>query len=327
MAPDGPHFDSAAALEGGLTAAVVDMEMYPRSLENALAALADWNWTFRAADTRLVKVESPADFDRAASDGKLAVVLACQDAAILGPSTGSVSTYNLQNLGLLYELGLRVLQITHNEQNALGGSFRERRDSGLSRLGESVVAEMNHLGVLIDLSHCGPTTTLETLKASKRPCLITHAGCRALQASARNKADEEIRAVAETGGFFGVFAMSLWLTDRPTTSLEDLLDHVDHAVRVAGVEHVGFGSDGPVTAREDLGAELTGMREYARRNLGLPGAERIPDHVAIPELNTPHRLEVIGEGLRRRGYGSAAIDGILGGNLMRVLRDGLVAAG
>ena len=99
--------------------------------------------------------------------------------------------------------------------------------------------------MLIDLSHCSPRTTLQAIELSTRPCAITHAGCRALHETARNKTDEEIRAVAEKGGFFGVFPMSVWLTMRPTTSVDDVVDHIDHAVKVAGVEHVGFGSDGP----------------------------------------------------------------------------------
>lgn len=321
LVPDGPHFDPAPAIAAGLTCCVLDMAMYPRGFDEAVRALAEWSWTFRRPDSPLIKVLTAADVERAKRERKLAIVLACQDASILGPSTGSVAPTNLQNLNLFFDLGLRVLQLTHNEQNALGASFREKRDSGLSRLGESVVGEMNRLGMLIDLSHCGSQTTLQAIELSAKPCAITHAGCRALHPSARNKNDDEIRAVAEKGGFFGVYNMTLWMTDAPTASIETVLDHIDHAVKIAGVEHVGFGSDHSVLAGDDPAETLAGMRGYAQRNLGLPGAEKIPNHVFAAELNGPDRLARLADGLARRGYKENEIDGIVGGNFLRVLRE------
>jgi membrane dipeptidase len=116
--------------------------------------------------------------------------------------------------------------------------------------------------------------------------------------------------------------MSLWLTDRAMTSSNDVLDHIDHAVKVGGVDHVSFGSDGPVlenrTPEEQM---LKGMRDYARRNLGLPGAEKMPSHVVVPELNSPRRLYRLAEGLRKRGYKTDAIEKIIGGNFARLFRE------
>ena len=320
LVPTGPFFDAAAAIAGGLTAVIADMQMYPRNFDRAVRALAEWNWMLRTRGERLIKATRAADLERARKEGKLAIVLACQDASILDASTGSVNDDNLENLGLFYDLGLRVLQLTHNEQNALGASFREKKDAGLSRLGEKVVAAMNELGMVIDLSHCGQQTTLDAISASQKPCLITHAGCRALQPSARNKSDEEIRAVAAKGGVFGVYNMSLWLTEKPAASVEDVVDHVEHALRLVGEDHVSFGSDGPVVADdtppEDL---LAGHRAYAQRNLGLPGAERLPDHIITQDLNTPRRLQVLAQALNRRGHSARVVDKIIGGNLLRVV--------
>lgn len=320
LVPTGTEFDAEAAIAGGLTAVIADLQMYPRNFDNAVRALAEWNWMFKKRGEKLIRATTAADIERARREQKLAIVLACQDASILDASTGSVDDDNLQNLGLFYDLGLRVLQITHNEQNALGSSFREKRDAGLSRLGEKVVAAMNELGMLIDLSHCGKQTTLDTIAVSARPCIISHAGCRALQSSQRNKTDEEIRAVAAKGGVFGIYNMSVWLTDKPTSSLEDVLDHVEHALNLVGEDHVSFGSDGPVVA-DDTPPEvlLAGHRGYAQRNLGLPGAERIPDHVITADLNTPKRLAVLAQGLTRRGHGTATIEKVIGGNLLRLI--------
>ncbi len=193
---DNSWFDVQQAIDAGLTAAVVDLQIYPRTFINAVQALQDWNAAFKRND-RLVKVTKAADLLLAKPQKKFGVVLSCQDASILDASTASVNDFNLQNLQLFYDLGLRVLQLTHNERNAVGDSFREKSNAGLSRLGEKVVASMNELGMLIDLSHCGDKTTMEAIQLSKKPCAITHAGCRALYPTLRNKLDEHIRAIAE----------------------------------------------------------------------------------------------------------------------------------
>ncbi len=318
---DNQWFDVKQAIDAGLTAAVVDLQIYPRTFLSAVQALQDWNAAFKKND-QLVKATKAADLLLAKQQTKFGVILSCQDASILDASTASVSDYNLQNLQLFYDLGIRVLQLTHNERNAVGDSFREKSNAGLSRLGEKVVASMNELRMLIDLSHCGDNTTAEAIQLSKKPCAITHAGCRALYPTLRNKPDEHIRAIAEKGGIFGVYNMSVWLTDRETTSIDDVLNHIDHAVKIAGVEHVAFGSDGPVLEDPTPEAEvLAGHQMYAKRNLGMPGAEKIPSHINVRALNSPQRLLRLAEALAKRGYKGDAIEKIIGGNFVRLFRE------
>jgi membrane dipeptidase len=317
---DGPLFDAKRAIDDGLTAVVVDLSAFPRNLPNALQALTQWNAMFRKQDSGFVKVLKVLDIEAAKRQKKLGIILACQDASILDASTTSVDDYNIQNLYLFYDLGLRALQLTHNERNAVGDSFREKSNAGLSRLGEKVVEEMNSLGMLIDLSHCSDQTTLEAIRLSKKPCAITHAGCRTLYPTLRNKSDEQIRALSERGGVIGIFNMSLYLTDREATTIDDVVSHIDHAVKVGGIDHVSFGSDGPVLELL-MEEELKGHQVYAKRNLGLPGAERIPSHVRVRELNSPKRLFNLGEALSKRGYKDDAIEKIIGGNFVRLFRD------
>ena len=316
---DGPGVDARRALAAGLSAAVVDMLMYPRNFPNASRVLKEWKTAFEAPGSLLVNVRNAQGLRAAKAQKKFGVILSSQDGQILDSSTASVNDYNLQNLKSFYDLGLRVLQLTHNEGNILGDSFREKRNAGLTRLGEKVVAAMNQHGMLIDLSHCGDQTTREAIDLSKKPCAITHAGCRALYPTARNKPDELIRAVAEKGGYFGVFNMSLWLTARDTTSIDDVVAHIEHAVKVGGVEHVGFGSDGPVVEDTTPAADaLKGQQSYAQRNLGLPGAERIPSHVTVAALNGPDRLWRLADALVKRGHKTSDVEKIIGANFLRV---------
>jgi membrane dipeptidase len=318
----GPTFDPREAVAAGLTAVVADLRGFPRNFASAVDALADWCDTFHREDSGFFKVLKAADLAEARRQGRLGILLASQDAAILDSSTVSVNDRNLRNLRFFYDLGLRVLQLTHNERNALGDSFREKSNAGLSLLGEKVVAEMNELGMLVDLSHCGDQTTLEAIRRSTRPCAITHAGCRAVFPTGRNKTDEAIRAVAERGGYFGVFLMSSWLTDRDQPTVDDVIDHIDHVVQVGGIDLVGIGSDLPGLSDPTPQDEaLQGAQAYYRRNAGLPGSEREPKHLLVPELNTPKRMQILAEALARRGYPAAAVEKILGGNFARVFRE------
>ncbi|MFL6291772.1 MAG: dipeptidase [Thermoanaerobaculia bacterium] len=322
LTPDGPGFDPRAAVAAGLSAAVVDIRCFPRNFANATQARAEWTSAFEREGSGFLAVLKAADVEEARRLGKLGIILACQDAAILDASTYSVNDRNLDNLRFFHTLGLRVLQLTHNDRNAVGDSYRERSDAGLSLLGERLVAEMNGLGMLIDLSHCGDRTTLEAIRLSKRPAAVTHAGCRALFPTGRNKTDEVIRALAEKGGYFGIFSMSVWLTDRDKPSVDDVVDHLDHVVKVGGIGLAGFGSDGPVLA-DDTPPEivLQGHRGFYRRNQGLPGSEREPKHVTVPDLNTPKRMQVLADALKRRGWKADAVEKVLGGNFLRLLRE------
>jgi membrane dipeptidase len=178
---------------------------------------------------------------------------------------------------------------------------------------------MNALGMLIDLSHCGDRTTLEAIRLSTKPCAVTHAGCRALYPTLRNKTDEAIRALAEKGGYFGVFNMSNWLTDRNKSSVDDVVDHIDHVVKLGGIDLAGFGSDHPVLGDDTPQEEkVRGLQGYVERNPGLPGAEPLHGHVTVTELDSPKRMEVLAGALARRGYKDGDIEKVLGGNFARV---------
>ena len=319
LSPDGPYFDPKKAVAAGITAAVVDLTLFPRNFPGAVAALAEWSGAFHQSGSGFLKVLKAADLHEAKRQGKLGVILACQDAAILDSSTGSVNDRNLNNLRLFYDLGLRVLQLTHNERNAIGDSFREKSDAGLSRLGEKVVTEMNALGMVIDTSHCGDRTTMEAIRLSTKPVAVTHAGCRALLPTLRNKPDEVIRALAGKGGYFGVFNMSNWLTSRDRSTPEDVVDHIDHVVKLGGIDLAGFGSDHPVLGDPTPQKEkVEGLQSYIDRNPGMPGAEPLHGHVTVSELDGPDRLGVLAGSLARRGYKEDAIEKILGGNFARV---------
>jgi membrane dipeptidase len=300
------------AVGGGLTAAVFDIAAYPREYPNAVRELARWSERFNETGGKVIQVRKAEDFERAAREEKLGVVLACQDASILGSSLGDWKN----NLRLFHTLGLRVLQITHNNRTHWGDSFMEKRDGGLSRAGEELISEMNRLGMIVDLSHCSPRTLLDAVQVSKQPCAVTHTGCKSLAPTARNKSDEEIRALGKNGGFFGVFNMTTWLTDKPSASLDTVIEHIDHAAQLIGATQIGFGSDGALD-QLDAQAETARMARVQKINPGKPSFEWEVRHSRVPELNAPNRLSALAEALARHGYPNDRIEGIVGGNFVR----------
>lgn len=311
--------DGPEVLAAGMDALVLDLTIFPRAPGPAAEGLKAWNEIEGSDGTALLIVRNGGDFQKARDQNKLGVVIACQDASILGPSVISYSDLNLETLRGFHASGLRILQLTHNERSGSGDGFMEPNDGGLSLLGGAVVDEMGKLGGLIDLSHCSDLTTLQAIERSSKPVAITHSGCRALNPSGRNKTDAAIRALADKGGFFGVFMMSRWLTDRATSSVEDVVDHIDHAVKIGGIDCVGFGSDQPAMGdMRSQARKVSDLAVYQARNLGKAGAEPLHGHVTCADMDGPQRMTVLAEALTRRGYAGAARDKILGGNFVRV---------
>jgi membrane dipeptidase len=181
---------------------------------------------------------------------------------------------------------------------------------------------MNRLGIAIDLSHANPATTSDVLDLSTKPPVMTHAGCAAIHPHPRNKTDEQLRALADRGGVVGIFDLP-YLTPSPRQpAVEDYLAHLEHALKVAGENHVGVGSDVdilPLDVGEKGMAELNKQLEQRRASgLAAPEEDRPPYVVG---LNTPRRIEIIADQLLKRGYPAGVVEKVIGANFARVFAD------
>ena len=179
-----------------------------------------------------------------------------------------------------------------------------------------LVEKMNAIGMLVDLSHANQRTMGETAAASRKPVIISHTACMAVHQNIRNASDEVLRAVARTGGVIGICQMRPFLTTKKSDNLHAYFDHIDHAVKVAGVEHVAIGSD-----RDHRVISLT--PEYLAELKKEEGSQVVDSDLPyfINELNGPRRMEVVRRGLEQRKYRAADIDRIMGGNVYRLYRD------
>jgi membrane dipeptidase len=284
----------------------------PDLFEKTIRWLAVAEREINAHPDTFLKIRSAADLRAAKAAGKLGLIYGFQDGAMLGT--------DLHRLEWFYHLGLRILQPTYNRRNLLGDGCLEEANGGLSRLGRSVVERCNELGILVDLSHCGQRTTAEGIAASRKPVAITHSGCAAIADRPRNKRDEELRALAQKGGVFGVYLMPfLRISGQPTA--EDVIRHIEHAIRVCGEDHVGIGTDGAIST---IAITPEYQRDHQklvaeRRRLGIsaPGEDERVYNLVL-EYNTPSRLELIALDLLKRGHSEARVEKIVGGNFARL---------
>ena len=229
---------------------------------------------------------------------------------------------DLKRNALFRDYAVRIMQLTYNRRGLLGDGCLEPGNGGLTKLGHDAVAQMNQLGVAVDLSHCGQRTTAEGIAASKTPALITHTGCAAVHAHPRNKQDAELRACAQHGGYVGIYLMPYLCASPKDPTLADVVAHLEHALQVCGEDHVGIGSDGPAAQFLDTPevrkAIADDMANRKRLGIAAPEEDRPP---FVPELNTPRRYQMIAAALQRKGHPDAVIEKILGLNFSRALRE------
>ena len=147
---------------------------------------------------------------------------------------------DLDRLQTLFQLGVRIVQLTYNGRNQVADGCRETEDRGLSPFGGEAVRRMNKLGLVVDLSHCSPKTTLDTARLSQAPVTATHVGAHRLYPHPRNKTDDELRVIADSGGMIGVIGVPLFLRREGPDSINDMLDHLAHIAGILGGNWLRF---------------------------------------------------------------------------------------
>ncbi|HMT06944.1 MAG TPA: membrane dipeptidase [Pyrinomonadaceae bacterium] len=241
---------------------------------------------------------------------------------------GEIVGEDLSRIDLLNELGLRVLQITHHDNNPLGGGGLESVTTGLTKLGFEAIERMNSLNVIPDLSHSSDQTGFDTLKTSKKPVILSHGAARAIVNNARCAPDEVIRGIANSGGVMGVFMMSFWLTNDAVPTIDSLITQIKHVIKVGGIDSVGIANDYSLSGEQSLvnlkNNNAEGVKGYlpwwtSRAKMGVLGFDRTPQHVVIPELNNISRMNTIYQKLSKSGFTSGQVEKIMGGNWVRVL--------
>ncbi len=266
----------------------------------------------------LMKASCVADIDKAKQEKRLALMYYFQNATPIEE--------NLDRINFFYDLGITSIQLTYNVRNLVGDGCMDRTKSGLSEFGLKVIDRMNSLNMLVDLSHASMATMADGIKYSKQTVIVGHSGCKAVYDHPRNTTDENMRAVADKGGVIGMYQINPFLGPKERNTLDDYLNHIDHAVKVAGIDHVGISSDRehmsiPDTEEEKkrLAAEMVGK---STKGIFKGADQNVIDWpFFIAELNGPRRMETVWAGLEKRGYKTGDIEKIMGKNFYRVFKE------
>jgi membrane dipeptidase len=264
----------------------------------ALQALDCWHAELAETPDWKLVLEA-GDFRRAEAEGRVAVVLGFEGAMPIDDDLGL--------LRMFHRLGIRSIGLTWNGRNLLGDGVAVGAGGGLTRFGRTAVAEMNRLGIVIDVSHMSDEGTRDAIEASAHPVIASHSNARALCPHPRNLPDDLAQALARRGGVVGLHMLAQFLTGSTEASLDRFLDHVDHLVRLCGPAHVGLGPDCMEAWPAAVYRELWIGTEMAALEFRYP-----------PEFDSLAKCPNVTRGLVARGYDDDAIRGILGGNMLRV---------
>lgn len=304
---DIPFIDRALA--AGITVmaetVVADNEVW--DLRTVLRWFDDFHWLISRFPEKMLLVQTVDDIYRAKKEKKLGFYAMFQGGGTLFDDLALLRVY--------HRLGLRSLSLTYMQANSLGGGCLESQDSGLTSLGRKVILEMNRIGIAVDLSHVGMKTSLEAISVSRAPVICSHSNMRALTNHPRNVTDEVLKAIAQNGGVVAITPVAIFCRSqngkRPT--LDDVINHIDHAVEVAGIEHVSVSTDRLIgnTLDEQMVLSKTAPELFTFAGLNGKHAEGFNQFEDWPSVS---------EKLKQRGYKDEHIQAILGENIIRVFK-------
>jgi membrane dipeptidase len=273
--------------------------------DDALEFIAAWSG-FVGRNTHVFTLVGKADdLEAAKAKQKIAVIMGLQNADEFREP---------KDVKAFYQLGLRCAQLTYNTQNLIGSGSTERVDGGISDYGVEIIKSMNEVGMLVDVSHSGDKTTLDAIELSPKPIAFTHSNCRALNNHPRLKTDEAIRKLAAKGGVMGITGVRMFVKDKEPTTIEDIVDHIDHVVKLVGIEHVGIGSDSDLMGYDHMPPD-----QYKQLKASYKSSYAFRDKIDTDGFDHPRKVYDLTAALIRRGYSDSNIQAILGGNFRRLL--------
>ena len=294
--------------EGGVHAVHVTIA-YHESFREMVLQVERWNRYFEQHPDRLMMGRTAADIDTAKATGRTAVFFGFQNPSPIEDDIGLVE--------ICHSLGARFMQLTYNNQSLLATGCYEDEDPGVTRMGRQVIAEMNRVGLVVDMSHSAERSTLEAIDISRRPIAITHANPAWWHPARRNKSDEVLRALTARGGMLGFSIYPHHLRDGTDCSLQSFCEMIAESAARYGAENLGIGTD----LCQDQPDSVVEWMRVGRWSKEIDYGEGTADNAGFPPMpdwfEDNRHFGNIENGLRGTGLSDAEVAGIMGGNWYR----------
>ena len=298
---------TASLIEGGISGALL-----------SVVSDATWDATLQRTETALEKIEKcphlmlatrAEDFKSAKAQGKIAMMLITQAVDMI--------SNDLKRVGIMHRLGFRILGLCYTFANLVGDGCGERRNAGVSFLGRELIAAVNELPMMLDVSHSGHQTSLEAVELARAPC-VTHGNAYAITANDRNKKDEVLKIIAAKGGVIGLCGLPR-AVHHPDPTLDHMLDHLDYLVKFMGAEHVGLGLD-YVEGYKDAGVVLPQSRRNRTLRPDIFGSVDDFLNQDYPRgLENVRKAPNLTQGMVERGYDDKKMRWVLGDSWVRAI--------
>ena len=307
--------------EGGVHGVHVTIA-YHENFRETVANISAWHRRFEAFPDLIFHGRTAADIQTAQKTSRTAIFFGSQNPSCMEDDIGLIE--------VLHDLGLRFMQLSYNNQSLLACGYCEASDSGLTRMGREAVGEMNRVGMVIDMSHSADRSTLDAISRSSRPIAITHANPAFWHPAPRNKSDDILRALGESGGMLGFSLYPHHLKDGSACTLESFCEMVARTAEMIGIEHIGIGTD---LCQDQPDSVVQWMRQGrwmkpSENDGGHSAADDSAVFPAMPDWFRDNRdFGNIATGLKALGMNAKEIEAVTGKNWLEFFERGFAPSG
>jgi len=286
---------------------------YHEDFRETVKNIADWNRMFERFPDLIVPGRTAGDVRAAHAAGKTAIIFGFQNCS---PIEDDISLVEI-----CHQLGARFMQLSYNNQSLLATGCCEDNDTGITRMGRQVIAEMNRVGLVVDMSHSGERSTLEAIEISDRPIAITHANPASWHPALRNKSDKVLKVLGDSGGMLGFSVYPHHLKDKSACTLESFCAMVAQTADLMGIDQIGIGSD---LCQDQPDSVVEWMRvgrwtkdiDYGEGSASDAGFPPMP-----PWFGGNLDFGNIANGLHTNGFTDTDVEKVMGGNWLRFFED------
>ena len=291
--------------EGGVDAVHVTIA-YHEMFREMVANVEQWNGWFERHSNLIFAGRTGDDVRQARSEGRTAIFFGFQNPSPIEDDIGLVE--------ICHMLGARFMQLTYNNQSLLATGCYESEDTGITRMGRAVIAEMNRVGLVIDMSHSAERSTLDAIEVSSRPIAITHANPSFWHPARRNKSDDVLKALGESGGMLGFSLYPHHLKDGTNCTLDSFCEMIARTAELMGVSQIGIGSD----LCQDQPDSVVEWMRVGRWTKDIDYGEGSAANAGFPPMPSwfqdNRHFDAIATGLHKQGFSQADVAGIMGEN-------------